>query len=210
MTTALHESAVESKQRQTVTAKLPTPRSQQSYKALSPKAPPLPPSLAMRRDGHGRSDAEAAPTNASPGYNSRKASRASVFKSITQDGNVSRLSTPAGSDKAAAAVKKSSKPGSTRTTPRGSKTNTPLGSKAGTPKIRQSPLTSQSPKAGQSPQTRPSPQAVPSPLAEQSPKGGQTPKVVPSPTLTPKSGQSVKSGQSPKGTSPASQRSTPK
>lgn len=155
LNTALHESAAGSKQRKATTApKMPTPPSQLSYKAMTPKAAPLPPSLSLRREGgHGRTDVQAT-TAASPAYSSRRASRASVFKSINADGHISKLSTPNGSEKGATdpanSPKRGSKPASTRTTPRGSKTNTPGGSKNPSPKAGQSPK-GPSPKGGASP-----------------------------------------------------------
>ncbi|XP_067941284.1 uncharacterized protein [Watersipora subatra] len=148
---ALHESAGESKQRTARTApKLPTPRSQLSYKAMTPKAAPLPPSLSMQRQGHGRGGPAQA-SGSSPEAESRRASRNSVFRSIIQDGN--RVSTSASDGKADGGEKKGvgSKGVSTKSTPKGSKGNTPAGSKTASPKIGQSPKLGPSPKVGQSP-----------------------------------------------------------
>lgn len=112
LNTALHESALGSKQltvppppkRLTPPSKHSTPRSQLSYKAISPKADPLPPGLGLQRDaGQGRSGFMT-PKNTSPSktpakspgannYSSRHASRASMFKHIT-DGQASREPTP--------------------------------------------------------------------------------------------------------------------
>lgn len=167
--TALHESAMESKQHRTVTApKMPTPPSQLSYKALTPKAAPLPPSLSLQRGGgHGRTGASPAAA-ASPAYSSRRASRASVFKSINQEGQITNLSTPLGSDRSAVEEMKGgagSKPGSKRSTPRNKADGTPVGSKHTSPSGSKqvSPAASKHPSPGQSPKGRPSPKIGVSP-----------------------------------------------
>ena len=112
LNTALHESALGSKQhtvpppakRLTPPSKMPTPSSQLSYKPITPKADPLPAGMGLQRDaGQGRSG-NLTPKNTSPSktpakspgannYSSRHASRASMFKHIT-DGQASREPTP--------------------------------------------------------------------------------------------------------------------
>jgi len=186
LNTALQSTVAGSKQQQTT--KMPTPPSQLSYKALTPKAAPLPPSLALtRHGGHGRSDIQAAKSTDS-GANSRRASRASVFKSINADGKISRLSTPVSvsdqqnSDSLSTTRRKASM--AQKGTPRGSRSSIPAqtGSKTSSKKNSRSssanqspalnsPATGQSPKLANSPKA--SPKGTPSPAGNSSPATAQ-------------------------------------